>query len=1021
MSPEKKILLEKTYKKFIDLCTGKIPLKENVSVLDEKISGFGTTIDEVILSLGDFSQLIEIQNTAGSEVNIELDSKRLRQEITPDENSALFSELGSFNINVDDIEQTIPIRLSTMLIFTDTEWKVLHWHGSSPVMSENDTFHINEWKKRNVELEAEVKERTNELEQRKREAEIEAALERVRSRSMAMHNSNEIGHVALVLFEQLKSLGGELWGTGFGFCQNDSNFDEFWFANEKGVMPHLKIPNTIDPAHKQMHKGWEKNLEFLSIEKDGKELKEHYNYMLTVPDVQPIFQGLLDDGIAFPKWQKWHAAYFKYGYMLVITTETYENEVIFKRFAKVFEQAYTRFLDLQKAEEQARKSQIELSLERIRTLATSMQKSQDLLDIVVTMHTEFTSLGHEAHYFWHMRWLEDTYQKAMTSGDGSRIGNVMELPRGFHQNEAMNKWEQNEEPIGVFTFDADRAIDYIDRMISEGRFDEIDQNSPGSNDIRAIGGLTFVMARTTHGEIGYSLPGVVENPPEDDLKTLVRFAHVFDLAYKRFEDLQEAEQRAYESKVEASLERVRGMAAAMNHSDDLKQIAEEMFKEMAMLRINPLRYGLAMIDGVNKEAELWASTVDDSQYIDLLGNLSLTWHPMLLQAYDAWGAQHEEFIYLLQGKELSDYYKKIGIINPEIPNLETLVDPDNEVTQYCCFFPFKSGTMYAFTTDEPDEEGKSILKRFANVFEQAHIRYDDLQIAEKQARLIREERDRLEIALRELEATQDQLVQQKKLASLGQLTAGIAHEIKNPLNFVNNFSELSLELIEETKEELSSVSDQLSVEDREKVNEALEILKDIEMNLKKIHEHGSRADSIVKSMLEHSRGGTGKLQPTNLNALLKEFVNLSFQGMRAGKNAINVDLQYELDESIGEVPLIAEDFSRVIVNLSNNAFDSMKEKGLQNSTSKIQHYNPKLIIRTFIKNQATIIEIEDNALGIPDNIKDKILQPFFTTKKGTQGTGLGLSITNDIIKAHGGVLEVSTNQNEGTCFTIKLS
>ena len=1241
-----------------------------------------------------------------------------------------------------------------------------------------------------------------------REAQIEAALERVRSRSMAMHNSNEIGDVALVLFEQLKSLGGELWGTGFGFCQNDSTVDEFWFANEKGVMPHLKIPNTIDPAHKQMYKGWIKNLEFLSIEKGGKELKDHYKYMLTVPDVQPIFKGILDDGIAFPKWQKWHAAYFKYGYMLVITTETYENEVVFKRFAKVFEQAYTRFLDLQKAEaqarearieaalekvrsrtmamqkgeevkdvvvllykelialgvtnfatcgyveinektnkqetwvtnpggdslglfylpltgdihfdaryeawkkqqpvfhqtvagkerkkhleyaittfnskeaeemvlnqfpdptvfycfnfshgylhlvsgsnlkedeeillarftrvfeqtyarfqdlqkaeeqtrtaqinlavervrakalamhkseeiigvvaklkdevmgldipdvvaatiflnegddkvrmwdlsslehednylevpfdvtfkikrtdphlyvkrvwenpkdyfveiqeekdfkrlmqwlreqhkneiadevedflekiqlkrlyhaakklnngklvidilnpptdemetiltkmgaafdlaykrfedlqkaeEQARKSQIELSLERIRTQATSMQKSQDLLDIVVTMHAEFTSLGHEAHYFWHMRWLEDTYQKAMTSGDGSRIGNVMELPRGFHQNKAMNEWEQNEEPIGVFTFDADGAIDYVDRMISEGRFDEIDHNSPGPDDIRAIGGLTFVMARTTHGEIGYSLPGIVEQPPEDDLKTLVRFAGVFDLAYKRFEDLQEAEQRAYESKVEASLERVRSMAAAMNHSDDLKQIAEEMFKEMEMLKINPLRYGLAMIDGGKKEAELWASTVNNNLYLEQLGNLSLTWHPMLLQAYNAWDAQYEEFIYVLKGKELSDYYKKIGVINPEIPALETLVDPNNTATQYCCFFPFKSGTLYAFTDGEPDEDGKSILKRFANVFEQAHIRYDDLQIAEKQARLIREERDRLEIALRELRATQDQLIQQEKLASLGQLTAGIAHEIKNPLNFVNNFSELSVELIEETKDELSSISDQLSAEDREKVEEAVEILHDIEMNLRKIHEHGSRADSIVKSMLEHSRGGTGKLEPTDLNALVKEFVNLSFHGMRAGKNPINVDLQFEPDENIGEVPLIAEDFSRVIVNLSNNAFDAMREKanckdlqGFEN-LGGLDAYHPKLTIRTHQQNSGISVEIEDNGPGIPEEIKDKIMQPFFTTKKGTEGTGLGLSITNDIIKAHGGDLKVKTKEGNGSVLVISL-
>ncbi|MEQ9023542.1 MAG: hypothetical protein RLN82_12440, partial [Pseudomonadales bacterium] len=183
-------------------------------------------------------------------------------------------------------------------------------------------------------------------EKQTKEAQIETALERVRARSMAMHQSEEIGDVAFVLFQQLKSLGGELWGTGFGFCENNSDVDEFWFANENGIMPHLKIPNNIDPAHKQMYRGWKKQLKSFSIEKGGQELRDHYKYMLSVPDVNPIFQGMLDNGIQFPTWQKWHAAYFKYGYLLVITTEPYESEEVFERFAKVFEQAYTRFLDL---------------------------------------------------------------------------------------------------------------------------------------------------------------------------------------------------------------------------------------------------------------------------------------------------------------------------------------------------------------------------------------------------------------------------------------------------------------------------------------------------------------------------------------------------------------------------------------------------------------------------------------------------------------------------------------------------
>jgi len=292
---------------------------------------------------------------------------------------------------------------------------------------------------------------------------------------------------------------------------------------------------------------------------------------------------------------------------------------------------------------------------------------------------------------------------------------------------------------------------------------------------------------------------------------------------------------------------------------------------------------------------------------------------------------------------------------------------------------------------------------------------------------LRQKKDQaiIEKSYANLKATQSQLVQQEKLASLGQLTAGIAHEIKNPLNFVNNFSELSVELIEETKEELSAVSDQLSDEDREKLHEALAILNDIKINLKKIHEHGTRADSIVKSMLEHSRGGSGKMEPTDLNALVKEFVNLSFHGMRASKDPINVGMEFDLDETIGEVPLIAEDFSRVIINLCNNAFDAMREKlsrdlqGLED-LGGLDDYKPKLTVRTKSENQNVVVEIEDNGPGIPDEIKDKILQPFFTTKKGTEGTGLGLSITNDIVKAHGGSMDIHSQPGR-TVFTLILN
>lgn len=273
---------------------------------------------------------------------------------------------------------------------------------------------------------------------------------------------------------------------------------------------------------------------------------------------------------------------------------------------------------------------------------------------------------------------------------------------------------------------------------------------------------------------------------------------------------------------------------------------------------------------------------------------------------------------------------------------------------------------------------------------------------------VKERTEEFEKAYEDLKSAQEQLVQQEKLASLGQLTAGIAHEIKNPLNFVNNFSELSIELIDEAKKELTDESSQ----------ELSDILNDIETNLQTIHRHGSRADVIIKSLLQHSRGSGVIMEPTELNPLLKEFTNLSFHGMRAGDRPFEVDIEFDLDASIGEVPLISEDFSRVVINLCNNAFDAMRDK-INSDIS--ESYSPKLFVRTIKSGSLINIIVEDNGTGIPENLRKKILQPFFTTKKGTEGTGLGLYITNDIIRAHGGMLSIQSEENEFTRFIIELN
>jgi len=279
----------------------------------------------------------------------------------------------------------------------------------------------------------------------------------------------------------------------------------------------------------------------------------------------------------------------------------------------------------------------------------------------------------------------------------------------------------------------------------------------------------------------------------------------------------------------------------------------------------------------------------------------------------------------------------------------------------------------------------------------------ELKVAEKTAQLA--------TSIEELKATQTQLVVQEKLAALGQLAAGIAHEIKNPMNFVNNFSELSLEYVDEILEFLAKLPQ------NDTTNEIKDLLDDVADNLKKIHQHGSRADSIVKSMLMHSRGGSGVLEPTDINELVREYVNLAFHGMRASKNPINVKINYELDESIGAVPVYPEDFSRVVLNLCKNAFDAMRDKAgrSQNGT-----YLPTLSVKSMSTKDTVQLSFEDNGPGIDEANRKKLFEPFFTTKKGTEGTGLGLSITHDIIKNHKGQISIDSELDQFTRFVVDL-
>jgi len=273
--------------------------------------------------------------------------------------------------------------------------------------------------------------------------------------------------------------------------------------------------------------------------------------------------------------------------------------------------------------------------------------------------------------------------------------------------------------------------------------------------------------------------------------------------------------------------------------------------------------------------------------------------------------------------------------------------------------------------------------------------------------LLQRQKKETEDTLTDLRATQMQLIQSEKMASLGELTAGIAHEIQNPLNFVNNFSDMNKELLEEMKDEI----------DKDNLDEVKSIANDVIDNEEKINHHGKRADAIVKGMLQHSRSNSGVKEATDINALCEEYLRLAYHGLRAKDKSFNATMKTDFDESIGNIHIIPQDIGRVVLNLINNAFYAVDEKKKQNQNG----YEPTVSVSTKKVNGKVEIKVKDNGNGIPEKVLDKIFQPFFTTKPTGQGTGLGLSLSYDIVKAHGGELKVKTREGEGTEFVIQLS
>ena len=505
---------------------------------------------------------------------------------------------------------------------------------------------------------------------------------------------------------------------------------------------------------------------------------------------------------------------------------------------------------------------------------------------------------------------------------------------------------------------------------------------------------------------GQGTLNVVMHQPLSDEECIIltQFAHAFGLIYTRFLDLQKAEDQTREALRKAALDRIRAEIASMRTADDLKHITPLIWKELITFDVPFTRCGIFIIREDEKLVYAYLSSPEGKSLAIL--RLAFEGNETTAKMIDSWRnktvykeqwdrGRFQDWVQSMYGhtdRAMSDEYAATGSLF-------------GSTTLNLYFIPFSQGMLYIGGQEVLVESEIDLVRSLADAFSVAYARYEDFKQLE-------DAKNKIEATLSELKATQSQLVQSEKMASLGELTAGIAHEIQNPLNFVNNFSDVNKELIGEMNEEL----------DKGNYEEAKKIAKDISDNEHKIHHHGKRADAIVKGMLQHSRTSGGQKEPTNINALADEYLRLAYHGLRAKDKTFNAHFKTQFDNSIGKINIVPQDIGRVILNLINNAFYAVNEK----QKAAGHGYEPTVIVSTStngrLETPGTVeISVQDNGNGVPQKILDKIFQPFFTTKPTGQGTGLGLSLAYDIItKGHGGELKVETKEGEGSTFIISL-
>ncbi len=829
-----------------------------------------------------------------------------------------------------------------------------------------------------------------------REAQIEAALERVRAKAMAMHKADDLNGAVAVVFEELEKLDPGVLRCGLSVLDKEKRTGNAWITSttDHGSAVQVSGDESFDihPLLQGAFDAWERQEDFYYL-LEGEDLTNYYKAVRTVGFQLPESQFISSE--TGHRKQYCYVAVYHAGGLFAFRETDFPDEAkkVMKRFANVFDLTYKRFLDLQKAEASAREAKIEAGLERVRYNAMAMQTSNDVGVATAAVFHEISLLGVET-----MRCCitiihhDDTADvwAATTTAEGKEMKGVGSIQLSRHSAwQGMYKaWNEKKEDFS-YELKGEDLKNYYRALINMDTYSAPylkEEDFPPDHHFYASffeQGAVFTFSLLPHDE--------------EKRKILRRFTNVFSLTFRRYLDLQQAEASAKEAVKQAALDRIRADIASMRTINDLNRITPLIWNELTVLGIPFVRCGVFIMDDGQRLIHTFLSTPDGKAIgafhlpYDTPANISqILSHWLNKRKYiDHW----DESAFT----ELANILVKQGAIASTEHYLQTV--PRGGI--YLHVLPFLQGMLYVGNTEQLNEEQIELIQHVADTFSTAYARYEDFNKLEAA-------KQQIERTLTDLKQAQQQLVQSEKMASLGELTAGIAHEIQNPLNFVNNFSEVSNELLDEMKDEMAKGN----------IEDAIAIAEDVKQNLDKINHHGKRADGIVKGMLHHSRTSSGQKEMTDINVLADEYLRLAYHGLRAKDKSFNAKFETEFDNSIGKINIIPQDIGRVILNLINNAFYTVTEKKRHADNG----FEPTVTVTTRKENGRVEIKVQDNGNGIPQKILDKIFQPFFTTKPTGQGTGLGLSLAYDIItKGHGGELKVETKEGEGSEFIIQLS